>query len=94
MPSSYDDTRGPSVNGGWRKASNYKGADGALVNLWIQSSGFMSDEWEVPEAWRKNGRWFHVHNGREMEIHSHMVTHYRPVRVVSASPPERLPSTP
>jgi hypothetical protein len=96
MPASYDDTRGPENDKGWKPAGRYKGADRELVNIWLtvyaspRSMG-MSDAYEVPEAWRQNGKWFHVHNGKEMEIFNDYVTHYRPVRDVNASPPERLP---
>lgn len=95
MPATYDDTRGPGKMPGWRKIDNFDRPDYEKVNIWINtaSSGMpLSDSWEVPEAWRDHNRWFHVHNGRPMEIHSHMVTHWRPVRD-TGHPVERLPST-
>lgn len=71
MPVSYDDTRGPGKVPGWRKVSSFRRPDCEKVNIWLtihaspMSMG-MGDSFEVPEAWRINGKWFHIHKGREM----------------------------
>lgn len=92
MPEKYDDSRPPGKGSGWRRLRSFKLPDRQKVNIWIDVVRFgMSDAWEVPEAWRRGGKWFHVHNGREMEIRDDIITHWRPVREVTASPPERLP---
>ena len=83
MPETYDDTRGPGRSPGWRKISSFNRADREKVNIWVNtsSSGMaIRDAWEVPEAWREDGKWFHIHRGKPMEIHRHMVTHWRAVR--------------
>lgn len=95
MPETYDDTRGPGKWPGWRKIASFDRPDREKVNVWVDTSSScmpLTDAWEVPEAWRVGDKWFHVHQGREMEIHQHMVTHWRPVRD-TGHPVERLPPT-
>lgn len=97
MPSSYDDTRGPEFDSGWLNTSDFDRPDREKVNVWLtiypspRSMG-MGDAYEVPEAWRQDGKWFHVHDGKEAELYSDYVTHWRPVRETAGSPPEQLRS--
>jgi hypothetical protein len=85
MPDTYDDTRVPGKDSGWKKIQNFKLPDLEKVNIWLtiwaspRSMG-MGDAFEVPDAWRLNGKWFHVHNGKDTEIYADYVTHWRPVR--------------
>lgn len=75
--------------------SDFDLPDGEKVNIWMtiypspRSMG-MGDAYEVSEAWRENGIWFHVHRGKKAELYDDYVTHWRPVRLVNASPPEQL----
>lgn len=91
MPEKYDDSRGPKRGSRWRRVASFNLPDRQKVNVWVDALvAGMSDAWEVPEAWRVGDRWFHIHKGREMEIRGDIVTHWRPVREVNASPAERL----
>jgi hypothetical protein len=95
MPTTYDESRGPGKNPGWCKIGSFKLPDREKVNIWLTihastlSMG-MGDAFEVPECWKSNGKWFHVHQGKEMEIDSRYVTHWRPVRITNGSPAEQL----
>lgn len=99
MPEQYDDTRGPGKSPGWRKISSFSLPDRQKINVWLTiypsplSMG-MGDAFEVPEAWRENGKWFHVHKGRSMEIRGNYVTHWRPVRDTNGSSPETVSDNP
>jgi len=73
MSEKYDGNCGPGKGTGWRRISSFKLPDREKVNIWLTVSASprsfgIGDAWEVPEAWRVKGKWFHIHNGKEMEI--------------------------
>lgn len=66
--------------------------DGTKIDVWLNiyasplSFGF-SDCFEVQNAWFKDGKWVHVHGGKDAEMHSHYITHWKPAGVEVATGP-------
>lgn len=51
------------------------------VDVWIDvkaspRSFGISDAWRVVDAYYKDGKWWHAHNGKQAELRSEIVTHY------------------
>lgn len=73
----------------WRPIKNFRGEtskfnDRKQVDLWMHivaspmSMGF-GDAFRVPNCWKVDGKWFHLHEGQEKELASHYITHWMPV---------------
>lgn len=68
----------------WKKIKTFRGPDRREVDLWLRiypsprSMGW-SDAFRVPNAWRKDGRWFHNYQGREKELEKDYITHWMPL---------------
>lgn len=65
----------------WRKISTFRKADYQRVDIWLtvpaspRSFG-IADAWRVCDAWRKEGKWYHVDAMQNKEIVSDYVTHW------------------
>ena len=73
-----------SYHSAWRPISEFTGSDvWDKVDLWLsvaaspRSMG-MSDEWRVVDCWRKDGKWWHYHEMKVMELESDYITHFMP----------------
>ncbi len=69
----------------WRKISPYRGPKWPTeVDLWLyvwaspRSFG-MSDSFRIPNAYKRNGKWFNLCNGNEEEIYADYITHWMPI---------------
>lgn len=68
----------------WKPIKTFRKPDRHEVDIWLtvpaspMSFGW-ADAWRVTEAWRRDGKWFHRHEGKEAEIVSHYVTHWMPI---------------
>ncbi len=75
----------------WKPIKTFRGPDRREVDIWLSvhaspRSFGMADAWRVTEAWRTEGKWFHRHNGKEMELVGDYITHWMPM----PKPPARL----
>lgn len=71
----------------WRSIKSFRGKTsefgGPYVDLWLQiyaspRSFGMSDAFRVVECWRKDGKWFHLQDGKAEELYGDYVTHWMP----------------
>jgi Protein of unknown function (DUF551) len=68
----------------WRPTKTFRGPDYREFDIWLtvpaspRSFG-MGDAWRVIEAYRKNGKWYHRHEGKEAEIVLDYITHWMPI---------------
>lgn len=83
---------------GWRPIGTFRRRDRENVDLWLvihpspMSMGW-GDSFRVPDAYRKDGRWFHMYGTpvpAETEIDMQYVTHWMPI----PRPPRRLSPKP
>jgi hypothetical protein len=74
----------------WRPIKTFRGHDYKQVDLWLHiyasplSMG-MSDSFRIVDAYRKNGKWFHLDKSEERELASEYITHWAPI----PNPPKR-----
>lgn len=78
---------------GWRPIETAP-KDGTRVDLWLsihaspRSLG-MADDFRVPEAWFRDGKWVHVYNYAITELHEPYITHWMPI---AGPPPKDQPT--
>lgn len=75
----------------WKPIKTFRGPDHRKVDIWLSvhaspRSFGMADAWRVIECWRKDGKWFHYHEGKEAEIVAEYITHWMP----EPKPPKQL----
>lgn len=68
----------------WRPIRTVPTREHFEVDLWMQWSASPltmgeADAFRVPDAYRKDGKWFHKHNGKEMELRPEYITHWMPI---------------
>lgn len=77
---------------GWQPIATFDGPDYQEVDLWLQvhasprSFGW-SDAFRVVEAYRKDGKWVHRHEGKEKELYADYITHWMPMPAAPGTPP-------
>ena len=68
----------------WRPIKTFRGPNRREVDVWMhiyaspRSMG-MSDSFRVTNAYKVNGKWFHLFNGKEEELYSDYITHWMPI---------------
>lgn len=75
----------------WRPIASFDRPDREEVDLWMHiyaspRSFGMADSFRVIEAWRRDGKWFHRHDGKEAELYADYVTHWMPMPQSPDSP--------
>jgi len=73
-----------SLDSPWKPIKSFNGPDFKEVDIWMQvyaspRSFGISDSFRVVEAYRKDGKWFHLHKGKEMELYADYITHWMPI---------------
>lgn len=53
----------------WKPIETFRGPDREAVDLWLVVYG----------AYRVDGKWFHHHEGKEMEVDDAYITHWAPI---------------
>lgn len=82
----------------WKPIETFDGMDLLdQVDLWLvihpspRSIGW-GDAFRVIEAYRRKGKWFHSHNGKEAELNSDYITHWmKPIEGPPADSPVSRP---
>lgn len=50
------------------------------VDVWFKPHSLgIADEWRVPDAYIRNGRWLHIYRGAEAELEGRHITHWMPI---------------
>lgn len=67
----------------WEPIESFRGADYQLVDLWLQiypspRSMCFADSFRVVEAYQKDGKWYHIQAGKELELDADYITHWMP----------------
>ena len=49
------------------------------VDVWMEvppAFGCFGDSFRVIDAWQKDGKWFHYHNGQQKQLNHEYITHW------------------
>ena len=68
----------------WQPIKTAPKRDYVEIDLWVDipaspRSFGMGDAFRVVEAYRKNGKWTHRHEGKEKELYADYITHWMPI---------------
>jgi hypothetical protein len=60
-------------------------------DVWASPMSFgMADQWCEPNAWREDGKWFHLFEDKKAELNARYISHWKPLGPIDIEGPDSL----